>query len=217
MKIPVNKTYYDEKEKIYTYSQIELNPGVTVLIGCNGSGKTTLIKQIERYCNKKNIVSYKYDNKLQGDTNAMSKALFFNDMAAIASDFVSSEGERINNNIARCAPQIASAVRASAKSEEKVIFVLLDAIDSGLSIEGVMDTKMNLLHLIEEDAASLGVEAYIVVSANEYEMAADENCIDVTTGKYIKVKNYQDYKKIILNTYKKKCKRYKWTPSIPLD
>ena len=48
---------------------------------------------------------------------------------------------------------------------------------------------------------------YIVVSANEYEMANNENCLDVCKGKYIKFKDYDEYKEFILESRKIKDSR----------
>ena len=45
-----------------------------------------------------------------------------------------------------------------------------------------------------------GNEIYIVVSANEYEMARDEQCFDVYNGKYVKIKDYEEYRNLVLQS-----------------
>ena len=54
-----------------------------------------------------------------------------------------------------------------------------------------------------------GYELYIVVSANEYELVNGEECFDVMNGKYVRFKNYDDFKKFIMRSREKKDKRYK--------
>ena len=47
--------YWDEGIPLYRKANIEINPGVTVLVGCNGSGKSTLITQLKsllEHCNE---------------------------------------------------------------------------------------------------------------------------------------------------------------------
>jgi predicted ATPase len=42
MKIEVNKCPYESDKKMYKYSELELSPGITILVGRNGCGKSTL-------------------------------------------------------------------------------------------------------------------------------------------------------------------------------
>ena len=60
-KINLYRDYYDEGFNLYKKRVIEINSGVTVLVGCNGIGKTTLLKYIAQsidrnYSNVKLIV-----------------------------------------------------------------------------------------------------------------------------------------------------------------
>ena len=207
MNIDIVRDYYDQKDYLYQYNELNLEPGLTVLIGCNGSGKTTLLHQIERYCKKDNIKYFSFNNYTEGGSNAMSRAGFFGDIDSLAQDFISSEGERIGNNIARMAPKIGSLVRGCEPGEK--LFILFDAIDSGLSIDGVIDTKENLLNVIVDDCENKGIEVYIIASANKFELARNVRSLNVVTGKFRKLNNYEDYAKEILSTFKYKKKRYK--------
>ena len=51
-----------------------------------------------------------------------------------------------------------------------------------------------------EDTEAMGLELYLVISANEYELARKESCFDVNKGKYITFKDYEDYRSFILNS-----------------
>ena len=48
---------------------------------------------------------------------------------------------------------------------------------------------------------------YIIVTANGYEMARNENCFDVYNGKYVKFKDYEDYRQFVLKSKEIKEKR----------
>ena len=46
---------------LYQKSTIELEPGVTVLVGCNGIGKTTLIQQLKLLLEKEKITREEFE------------------------------------------------------------------------------------------------------------------------------------------------------------
>lgn len=54
-----------------------------------------------------------------------------------------------------------------------------------------------------------GVELYIIISSNEYELVDGSDCFDVMEGKYITFNSYAEYKEYILHTREKKDKRSK--------
>ena len=120
---------------------------------------------------------------------------------------MSSEGERISNNINDFATKLGRFVNTTIGD---TAFILLDAVDSGFSVDNVIDVKDNLLHLAIDDARSKGLDLYVLVSANEYEMARDEDCFDVVGCKYLRFNDYEEYRKFIIDTNKKKRKRYGW-------
>ena len=86
-------------------------------------------------------------------------------------------------------------------------WILLDAVDSGLSVDNIVDIKEGLFKTILE--YNYGNEIYMVISANEYEMARGEQCFDVYNGKYITFKNYEEYRSMILESKKWKEERVK--------
>ena len=42
-KFKIIRNYWEKDQILYRKANIEINPGLTVLVGCNGSGKTTLL------------------------------------------------------------------------------------------------------------------------------------------------------------------------------
>ena len=89
---------------------------------------------------------------------------------------------------------------------------MLDAIDSGLSIDYVIELKKDLFKTILSDTLHKGIETYIIVSANEYEMAKNEKCFLIPDMKYKTFKDYDEYRGFIIESRNKKNKRYNHKP-----
>ena len=210
MKFEIIRNYYNEKEYIYNKKIIEFEEGLTVLVGCNGSGKSTLLHQIKDLCKKENIPCYYFDNLTEGGSGARSKASFYGDFSFLAQSLCSSEGENINLNICNSASKIGNFVNKNEKTDK--IFILLDAIDSGLSIDYVIELKKDLFKTILSDTLRKGIETYIIVSANEYEMARNEKCFLIPDMTYKTFKNYDEYRNFIIESRNKKNKRYNHEP-----
>lgn len=192
---------------LYNKKNFTINPGLTILVGCNGAGKTTMLNHIKYELEENEIPVFQYDNVHDGGSNSMSKAGFYGHIDLLANLFCSSEGEKISRNIGQTAGQIGGFV--SKNSNKSEIWILFDAIDSGFSIDNIVETKRDLFETIIEDCGNRNIDVYIVVSANSYEMACGEQCFDVWSGEYISFENYDEYKQYILKTRKRKDKRYK--------
>lgn len=201
-KIP--RSPYEKGVVLYKKSKMTLNPGVTVLVGCNGCGKSTFVEKIAEQLEKNSIPYITYNNLHDGGTRAREKAMFYGEMDLFATLFCSSEGEQIVANMGSCATQMGQLARRNKDAKE--LWVLLDAVDSGLSIDNIVDVKEYLFKTVIEHNKDKDV--YIVVSANEYEMCNGENCFDVYNGKYIRFSDYNDYRQFILNSKTEKDKRY---------
>ena len=191
--------------RLYRKKNIELNPGITVLVGCNGIGKTTFLTLIKEELKKIKMPYISFDNLQDGGSNSRAEAGFFGDMGFLATALLSSEGENIMMNIGKQATKIGRFVKEHPDTKE--LWLLFDATDSGLSIDNVCEIKEYLFKTILEDPRNKDKEIYIIVSANEYEMANGEQCFDVYAGKYLTFKNYEDYKTFILESRQKKEKR----------
>lgn len=83
----------------------------------------------------------------------------------------------------------------------------MDAVDSGLSVDNIVDVKDLLFKTILE--YNYGNDIYIVISANEYEMARGEQCFDVYNGKYVTFNDYEEYRNMILERKEWKEERVK--------
>lgn len=202
-KITVWKDPYDNGYDLCEKRTIHLEEGVTVLVGCNGIGKSTLLHNIKQQIRKEKIKFVEFDNLHEGGSNARSESLLYGDMSFLATSVCSSEGENIVMNMGKQAAKMGDYVRKNPDQEE--YWFLLDAIDSGLSIDNIVDIKEELFKTIIEH--NKGKRIYIIVSANEYELCNGENCLDVFHGKYIKFANYEEYRKFILDSKEWKRQR----------
>lgn len=207
MKIKIIKDYYDQ-ETIYEKNSVNLKTGLTVLVGCNGSGKTTMLKQIKNHCREENIPVLEFDNLHDGGSNSLSAAGFFGDTDFMIEGMTSSEGEVINMNLGKFAGKMGGFVRKHSDSKQLVF--LMDAVDSGLSIDYILELKNLLFKTVMDDLNAKGIEVYIVASANEYELAKKEQCLDVISCKYVNINTYDDYRKVVIESRKKKNRRYGW-------
>lgn len=206
MKIKLEQDYYDLGVKLFPYKTLNLEPGITILVGCNGSGKTTLLKQIKCHCSDNNVKYLYYDNYKEGGVHAMQSNLLFNDIKAVALDAVSSEGERIFHNINRYSSKIKETIDDLKNGDEFVL--LLDAIDSGLDAATTDLVKENLLHQIVSYCDQKGIIVYIIITSNSFEMGRNERCISLVDGKYHNLKTYDSYRKVIEKTFQLKMERY---------
>jgi energy-coupling factor transporter ATP-binding protein EcfA2 len=201
--IRLPEKYYDEW-KLYKNGIFELKEGLTILVGCNGYGKSTTMHAFENIIQKAEYITMSFDNYRDGGKRSVGDALFVNDIGLAATILTGSEGEGILSNISKMAMKLGNYVRYC---DQDKLFVFLDAID-GLSINIINELKNDLLKRALKDAKSLNKKLYIFVSANDYEFANGEQCLDVYNNKYITFKDYEEYKKFILKTDKIKSKRY---------
>ena len=215
----IEREYYEEGQKLYKKKHVTFESGVTVLVGCNGCGKTTLINHL-KYEIEKNLKlpCVYYDNLKQGGKSSMHDAFYYEDYAFASTIFSASEGEGIVLNMQRIAAKIGNMFKQHPNSEE--YWILLDAIDGGLSIDAIVDIKEGLFKTIFDTYPNKKI--YIIVSANGYEMARGEKCFNTVNCEYINIKSYERYRNIILKSREYKDKRdliknRAHTPSIASD
>lgn len=187
----------DSGRHIFKNKTQSFEPGLTVLCGCNGYGKTTLLNCIKADLKQNDVSFYSYDDRSEGDLITDRKLNIEQDIAYMATHVCSSEGERIRLHISEVAKAIGKAV---SKCNGNEMWILVDSIDSGLSINNIIELKDFFKFILEQESKDI----YIIVSANAYEMCNSERCRDVYTGDDIEFKDYEEYKKFVLNSEKLK-------------
>lgn len=200
----LSNKWYDYGFNIFNKKQVKINPGLTVLVGCNGAGKTTLLTQIEQSLKNKDIPVMFHSNLKNGEREFRNKAAFLGNFDVVANTIISSEGENIVNIISDTAIKMGQMARNNPDAKE--LWFLFDAIDSGLSVDNIVEIKKDLINLVIETEHDKDI--YFVISANEYELARNENCFDVMNGVYIEFKDYEEYREFILRSREQKEKRY---------
>lgn len=168
-KFKIIRDYHKEGEFLYQKKHVEFEPGLTVLIGCNGCGKTTLMRQVRLQVEKdlKNPCVVHFDNFADGGHNSMQVSAFHEDFSRVAQQMCSSEGERIAIDMEMVARKIGNMMHKY--QNEKEFWIFLDGIDSGFSIDAIEDLKRGLFDTIFSTYPDKDI--YILVTANEYEMA----------------------------------------------
>lgn len=185
----LDQDYYGLGYDMYKKDFITINSGLTVLSGCNGSGKTTLMHQIKEELSKQNIPFISYNDVKNGRNDAMDVALNVNrDLKLLANLATSSEGEQLYQNVGTFAKKIGQAVRKCVLDNQKELFIFLDASDSGLSVDRVLELK-DFTTMVIDDAKRSHIDCYFVMSANEFELCKGE-CFSLPDMEY---KHYDDY------------------------
>ena len=188
----------------YKSNRITLQPGLTVLIGCNGAGKTTFINQIEAICKQNDIAVFSFRNIKDGGTN-FTEYMLDHDTAKGARRLVQSEGENICDSLLTTASRIAKVVKSSTtKTISNRCVVIMDGIDSGLSIDALDVVKNDLLKFIPEVEKDNDINVYMIVTSNNFELVQNERCFDVVSSSYKTFKTYSVYKSFIKDSSKKK-------------
>lgn len=201
----ISKNPYDLSRNTYQTGAFLFNPGVTVLVGCNGSGKTTLMRCVEDELSKiesSEVVYKSFDNYSRGGSQVANNAIFYGDIDTAARAMVSSEGEKIRLWLCQKAKEIGQFVRASKNASE--IWLFFDALDSGLSIDNICEIKENLFKTILDN--NFGQDIYIIVSANNFEFADEQVCMNVVNGTHFYCNSYGKFKSEVLLTRKYKDK-----------
>lgn len=202
----IPKDPYDTDDIVFAKSRIYIKPGLTILVGCNGSGKSTLMRHIGYRLKKLDIPFFEYDNLHQGGHRAKDWALNVSgDMNLLANLVCSSEGEQIYINFSQMCGKLGAFIRQNTDAKE--LWIMLDAIDSGLSIDYITELKDFLNDLVI--GKNQDKDIYILMSANAYELCRDEQCFDVHNGVYTSFYDYEEYREFVLRSREWKDKRYK--------
>jgi energy-coupling factor transporter ATP-binding protein EcfA2 len=190
--------------KLYDNSTFDFAEGLTVLTGCNGSGKSTLLEELHKYADEHNIPNYLYDARKSqenlgrefqnnGDIDVITQCIAHN---------MESEGENLHSSFGYFLTAIGTVVRLAKPGDD--IIIMIDGIDSGVSINLIRDIKDFLLNtMLAKENIPADTHMYVIVSANSFELARDCDCIDVSTAKHKTFNNYDEYVDYIVESAKR--------------
>lgn len=175
------------------YSEIKLDlltAPITVLLGPNGAGKSMSLLGIKDSLKDKDIKCVTYSTS----KNDIVERSFRFDPEEILYAW-KSEGERMIGSFHKWA---GSTFMREVKTSDAPLWVLIDEADSGLSIDRLMQSFLDLIEVVKQELAR-GRELHIVLTANSYEMVevlkSDiTEYIWVPTKEKITIDSYEDFK-----------------------
>lgn len=181
----------DEKTKgILLFDEVKNVKKLNILFGGNGVGKTTFLNAI-----KDNKLSFELDNEkdvlIKSFTNSIDNMKINSQQKELSStrDVVKlfnsnsfSEGQSIIHYV------LSFLYDIKELETDKQIVVLLDEVDSGLSVENINMLLWQIKDLID----TKNVQFFI--SSNHYHFVyAFKNVLNMYDGKYIKIESYEEY------------------------
>ena len=198
---------YDER-RLFCRKSVIIKPNeINCLIGCNGAGKSTIVSIIKDIIKDNGYPLVLYNNMKDGGDNIYCKDGFSDNFAAIFAVRELSEGEQILNASSRYLELLNSVLDGNIKRDDNFriyrdtqhVFLLLDAIDSGYSIDNIFNLVFNLRQAIKK-AKMEDKYLYIIAAANSYELVRHNRCWDVQKSKEVTFKDYEEYRKRIIET-----------------
>ena len=165
-----------------------------------------MLQGIAAQCRKDKIPYIEFES-IGDRRDERNRTTLDGDMDYLANVFISSEGEEIGMTLCKFAGKLGNFIRSNPSAEE--IVVLIDALDSGFSIDNIVEAKESLFRFVIDDCKKNNTTLYIIVSANAYELASGERCFDPIKGEYISFDSYEQYRKYVLDTRKAKDRRYR--------
>lgn len=166
-------------------NNIKINKGITVLTGPNGCGKSYACQQIRDYLKENNKKVYFVDVYSEGKTISQ-QYLEYGDMKSLAKHTVASEGQRVFDTlIDNHASKLGEFVRQLIDNNLKEGYIIIDGADSGVSIDLMMSLR-NLFSMVEEDCVDSGIDIYIIITSNSFELCRNYDCIWIPTMEHYK-------------------------------
>lgn len=212
--VPLERDPYDDDRKFWKKRTATFEPGFTTLVGCNGIGKTTLLAQVESFLKRRGTPYLRFDNlgdeggqKSAGNMLGAALSGLRDEDASIelaASLWSASEGERISASLGRFAKKIGRRIREFDGYGE--FWILMDAVDSGLSLDAMEDMKKFLIGGLLS-VAPTDMRIYVIASSNSYEMSEDSKIFSVRNMKYAGVSSYAGYRREVLASAEAKRRR----------
>lgn len=203
---------YASSKPLFTRKEFKFEPGINVLTGCNGSGKSTLIKSIRDYL-RESENNYIYFDRVDECRDLKERCFRSGKPEFMFRAMCSSEGEYNTLAFEVILYQINQYVNSIGDCIENK-FILIDAFDSGLSIDMIRDIMALIKDAFIPEANACFKKAnhpennlYIIIAANNFETVRNQRCIDARTAAIKQFTSYEEYEKYVFETRKRKDRR----------
>lgn len=193
---------FNTGRKLYASQLVTFKPNeINTIIGCNSAGKSTMVNIVDEilYTNGYPYVFYdNIDNSFKWLHERIHESIHYKNL---------SEGEVIAKASGKYINVIADIIRGTIIRDKKFrkyrdldnIFLLLDSIDSGYSIDNIINLSgilNGLICLAKENNKKL----YIIAAANNFEFIKGNRSWDVQASKEIVFNDYNSYRQRIIET-----------------
>lgn len=191
----IGRNLYKDQYALFTPNEIN------TLIGCNSSGKSTMLRKIEEilYTNGFPYILYdNIDNSFKWLHERIHESIHYRNL---------SEGEVIAKASSKYINVLTDIIVGTIIRDKKFrkyrdldnIFLLLDSIDTGYSIDNILNLTgilNGLICLAKKNKKRL----YIIAAANNFEFIQGNRSWDVQASKEIFFNKYEEYKQRIIET-----------------
>ena len=224
MQFKIDKNPYDDRD-LFKKTKLEITEGnIYCLVGCNGTGKSTVMRYMTdalrdkmhayelkgKYLDLRGVLGKEtYDDKLcffsfdKHTKQANSELDMFMIYAGVAH---SSTGEGIIQRLGNGLTLLGKFIH-DKNNKGKSLWIFFDDCDAGTSIDVIIEIK-DVVDLIYNDCKKNDITCTFILSANSYEMCKDYHCINAMDFKEMTFTDYDDYKKFVLHSRKRKDKTY---------
>lgn len=168
---------------------------ITILLGPNGSGKSMTLRDLEISLKEKDTRVIHYSTSNDDIVKKCSGPFNFDPMGLVYA--FHSEGERMIGSFQKWSN---SFMLKEILTHQEPLYVLIDEADSGLSIDRLMQSLLQLKHIISAERKK-GRELYFIFTVNSYEMlevlqSDMTEIVWVPTKEKIELDSYNEFKSL---------------------
>lgn len=200
----MNKFYEKKLKDQQYYTELSINnikAPITVLIGPNGTGKTMSLMNINRQLQLEKINFVTYSTSKDDIVQKGAPAFGSWDPYKLACAFTS-EGERMTHSFFDWAN---TTMLSQIMTNDKELWLLIDEADSGLSFDRLMETIIQIVHIIVAEHEK-GRKIHAIFTCNSYELfeclqSKYTDVIWVPTKQHVKIRSYYSFKKRYIDYY----------------
>lgn len=209
---------------LFETNTVTITDNVTIFAGPNGYGKSSLVAMMKEALKQQDYKEFHlmsrgnpfkcfailgeedkpvtkgflaYDAKYDNYGNILGSQLFLQEFDIAGTMMAASEGQNKLITMGKLFDQVKEIKEKSENKDLEQIIILVDGIDSGLSVD-MIQFIMSTLPLKIQQVERLGLECIIIFTTNNYEMCRNRTIIDPITFKETKYESYEEFRNDML-------------------